>query len=119
VDDVPHRVLGGFHDGFGERRVRVHGRRDVLEGRAHLDFEGRPVVSHDILDRSSCRLTSRLYQNGTQHVVMSLTTEDFAEFLDSDPEDDESVPLGDALDELAVDVEVDAVDAVREERERL
>jgi hypothetical protein len=50
---------------------------------------------------------------------MSLTTEDFAEFLDSDPEDDESVPLGDALDELAVDVEVDAVDAVREERERL
>jgi hypothetical protein len=50
---------------------------------------------------------------------MSLTADDFAEFLDTDPEDDETVPLGDALDELAVDVEVDAVEVVRDERERL
>jgi hypothetical protein len=50
---------------------------------------------------------------------MSLTAGDFAEFLDTDPEDDETVPLGDALDELAVDVEVDAVEVVRDERERL
>ena len=32
--------------------------------------------------------------------------------------DDETVPLGDALSELAVDVDVDAVDAVRDVRER-
>lgn len=46
---------------------------------------------------------------------MSLTTDDFREFLDSDPEDDESVALGDALR----DVEVDSVAAVRDVRERL
>jgi len=50
---------------------------------------------------------------------MSLTTDDFREFLDSDPEDDETVPLGDALVELSVDVEVDSVEAVRDVRERL
>lgn len=50
---------------------------------------------------------------------MSLTTDDFAEFMASDPEDDEEVPLGDALNELAVDVEVDAVEEVRDVRERL
>jgi len=50
---------------------------------------------------------------------MSLTTDDFREFLGTDPEDDESVPLGDALSELAVDVEVDAVEEVRDVRERL
>jgi hypothetical protein len=50
---------------------------------------------------------------------MSLTTDDFREFLDSDPEDDETVSLGDALSELAVDVEVDSVEAVRDVRERI
>lgn len=50
---------------------------------------------------------------------MSLTTDDFREFLGSDPEDDDAVPLGDALEELAVDVEVDSVEAVRDVRERL
>lgn len=50
---------------------------------------------------------------------MSLTTDDFKAFMTSDPEDDETVPLGDALEELAVDVEVDAVEAVRDVRERL
>jgi hypothetical protein len=32
---------------------------------------------------------------------MSLTAGDFAEFLDTDPEADEPVPLGDALEQLA------------------
>lgn len=50
---------------------------------------------------------------------MSLTTDDFRELVGSDPEDDASVPLGDALAELAVDVEVDSVEAVRDVRERL
>lgn len=50
---------------------------------------------------------------------MSLTTDDFREFMASDPEDDDTVPLGNALDELAVDVEVDSVAAVRDARERL
>jgi hypothetical protein len=50
---------------------------------------------------------------------VSLTTDDFAEFMATDPEDDESVSLGDALEELAVDVEVDAVEEVRDARERL
>jgi len=49
---------------------------------------------------------------------MSLTTDDFAKFIVSDPDDDTSVPLGDALAELAVDVETDAVEAVRDARER-
>lgn len=50
---------------------------------------------------------------------MSLTADDFREFMATDPEDDESVSLGDALAELAVDVEVDSVEAVRDVRERL
>lgn len=50
---------------------------------------------------------------------MSLTVDDFREFLSTDPEDDESVALGDALREVAVDVEVDSVEAVRDVRERL
>jgi len=50
---------------------------------------------------------------------MSLTTDDFREFMEADPDDDETVPLGDALSELAVDVEVDAVDAVRDVREQI
>jgi hypothetical protein len=49
---------------------------------------------------------------------MSLTTDDLAEFMAEDPEDDEALALGDALAELAVDVEIDAVEAVRETRER-
>ena len=49
---------------------------------------------------------------------MSLTTDDFREFIDADPEDDDSVPLGDALSAIAIDVEVDSVDAVRDVRER-
>jgi len=50
---------------------------------------------------------------------MSFTTEDFRDFMAADPEDDETVPLGDALEEVAVDVEVDSVEAVRDIRERL
>lgn len=34
-----------------------------------------------------------------------------------DPEDDEEVPLGDAFEELAVDIDVDAVEEVRDVRE--
>ena len=48
---------------------------------------------------------------------MSLTTDDFSEFFEPDPTDDETVPLGDALAELAVDVESDSVGAVRDVRE--
>lgn len=50
---------------------------------------------------------------------MSLTTDDFRDFMANDPDDDESDPLGDALADLAVDVEVDSVEAVRDVRERL
>ena len=50
---------------------------------------------------------------------MSLTTDDFEEFMAPDPEDDETVPLGEALEALAVDTEVDSVAAVRDVRERL
>lgn len=50
---------------------------------------------------------------------MSLTTEDFDEFMTDDPEDNEDVPLGDALQELAVNEAVDSVEAVRDVRERL
>jgi hypothetical protein len=50
---------------------------------------------------------------------MSLTTDDFREFLDMDPDYDESIALGDALEELAIDVEVDSVEAVRDLHERL
>jgi len=50
---------------------------------------------------------------------MSLTTDDFDAFLTDDPEDDEEVPLGTALQELAVGVETDAVDDVRDVREQI
>jgi len=49
---------------------------------------------------------------------MSLTSEDFYEFVTTDPADDERVPLGDALATVAADVEVDSVEAVRDVRER-
>lgn len=45
---------------------------------------------------------------------MSLTADDFEKYL---REDDDGEPLGDALADLAVDVETDAVEAVRETRE--
>ncbi|QSG01565.1 Uncharacterized protein AArcS_0334 [Natranaeroarchaeum sulfidigenes] len=64
-------------------------------------------------------LTTKLLQIPEQAVRMSLTTDDFAEFLAEDPEDDTDVPLGTALSELAVDVETDSVEAVRDVRERL
>ncbi len=50
---------------------------------------------------------------------MSLTTDDFAEFMGGDPDDDEEVPLGDALAELAVESDADSVEAVRNVRERI
>lgn len=50
---------------------------------------------------------------------MSLTSDDFYEFVGSDPEDDEAMLLGDALAEVAIDVEVDSVEAVRDARERI
>lgn len=46
---------------------------------------------------------------------MSLTAEDFEKYL---REDDDGEPLGEALAALAVDVEVDSVEAVRDVRER-
>jgi len=46
---------------------------------------------------------------------MSLTADDFEKYL---REDDDDEPLGDALAALALDVETDAVAAVREIREQ-
>jgi|AntRauTorcE11898_2_1112593.scaffolds.fasta_scaffold06052_5 hypothetical protein len=39
--------------------------------------------------------------------------------MQSDPEDEATMPLGDSLSEVAVDVDVDSVEAVRVVRERL
>lgn len=44
---------------------------------------------------------------------MSLTPDDFEPFAG----DDDETPLGESLAELAVDIDVDSVDAVRELRE--
>lgn len=48
---------------------------------------------------------------------MNLTAEDVTEFAPPDLTDDEENSLDDALAELAVDVELDAVESVREVRE--
>ena len=48
---------------------------------------------------------------------MSLIADDFAEYLRSDNDDDQS--LGDALADLSIDVDVDSVEAVHETRERI
>lgn len=50
---------------------------------------------------------------------MVFTSDNFKEFVSSDPDDDETVPLGQALSELGLDAEVDSVEAVRDVRERL
>ena len=50
-------------------------------------------------------------------MVMGLTADDFAEFVRDDSDGDES-PLGDALAEVAVDVDLDSVEAVRDLGER-
>jgi len=63
--------------------------------------------------------TSRFFQTAVQPSYMSLTTDDFEEFMASDPDDDKELPLGDALAALAVDAEVDSVEAVRDVRERI
>lgn len=55
--------------------------------------------------------------NETEHSDMSLTADDFAEYLRDGAEGDDR-PLGDALAELAVDVDMDSVAAVRDLRER-
>ena len=44
---------------------------------------------------------------------MSLTADDFREFVETDPENDEREPLGDALAAVAVDCETDAVKTIR------
>lgn len=46
---------------------------------------------------------------------MSLTADDFEQFMRDDDDDE---PLGDALEALALDVETDAVADVRDLRER-
>ena len=86
---------------------------DVLDGVGAF-----PDASGDDRDETG-GLTSRFLQTATQERGMSLTTDDFEDFMAPDPEDDQTVPLGDALDELALDVEVDSVEAVRDVRERL
>jgi hypothetical protein len=60
-----------------------------------------------------------LLRTEREFATVSRTTDDFEALLATDPTDDETVPLGDALADLAVDVEVDSVAAVRDVRERL
>jgi hypothetical protein len=63
-------------------------------------------------------ITIRLFQQADRMSGMSLTTDDFRALMGEDPEDDDSIALGDALSELAVKVEVDSVEAVRDVRKR-
>lgn len=44
--------------------------------------------------------------------------DDFAEFMVEDAADDKSLPLGDALNELAVEVENDAIEDVQDGRKQ-
>ncbi|WP_192927930.1 hypothetical protein [Halococcus salsus] len=48
---------------------------------------------------------------------MSLIADDFAEFV-PDGDDDDDRPLGDALASLAIDIDLDSVEVVRDLRER-
>lgn len=59
--------------------------------------------------------------NPSRHVVsipvssaVSRPTDDFSEFMADDSSENEDVPLGDALEKLAVDVRTNAVEAVRD-----
>jgi len=63
--------------------------------------------------------TSSLFGTTVLLGAMSLTSDDFSEFVEADPNDDETVPLGDALAALAVDVDIDSVAAVRDVREEI
>ncbi|WP_199694066.1 hypothetical protein [Halococcus sp. IIIV-5B] len=47
---------------------------------------------------------------------MSLIADDFAEFVPDGDDDDR--PLGDALASLAIDIDLDSVEVVRDLRER-
>ena len=58
---------------------------------------------------------SKFLNGGDRIRSMSLTADDFEKYL---REDDDDEPLGDALAALALDVETDAVAAVREIREQ-
>lgn len=48
---------------------------------------------------------------------MSLTADDFTEYLRSSDEVDDR-PLGEGLADLSIDVDIDSVETVREARER-
>jgi hypothetical protein len=64
---------------------------------------------------ASLQASSSLLTDGDRIVCMSLTADDFEKYLRGD---DDERPLGDALADLALDVETDAVGAVREIREQ-
>lgn len=65
-----------------------------------------------------CRPPSKYLHGAAHHPGMSLTTDDFEVFVAPDPEDDETVPLGEVLEALAVDADIDSVTVVRDGREQ-
>ena len=80
----------------------------------------RPDQSHHVttppvLEHRPFSIASTFFPDGERCARMSIRADDFEKYL---REDDDDEPLGDALAALAVDVEVDAVEAVRELRER-
>lgn len=73
--------------------------------------------------RGQLRVGPQLFEQGClragEPMCMRLTVADFRSFLARDPAADEAVALGDALQAVAVDVESDAVEAVRDARVRV
>lgn len=66
------------------------------------------------------RITGHQYSFASRRAGsgIGLTSDDLEEFVSSDPDDGETVPLGQALSELGLDAEFDSVEIVRDVRER-
>ena len=87
------------------------------EKRAVKPRAARSERSEDLVNaNATSRARPYSYSLPRQYTCMSLTADDFRP-REEDETDDESTPLGDALAELAVDVDVDAVAVVRNARE--
>lgn len=76
------------------------------------------IVPRSKLETNEVRTTNaRLFKSDRDEKAdMSLIADDFAEFVPDGDDDDR--PLGDALASLAIDIDLDSVEVVRDLRER-
>ena len=102
--------------------MRLRSGRGCAKYRTGSDRRERAGVFHErFCEELSASVASAIPRSkkilGCEEAVMGLTADDFAEFV-RDESDSDDRQLGDALAEIAIDVDLDSVEAVRDLRER-